>query len=77
MVKSLIEWRLHVVMAEKRVTPSDLAERTGFNRVSISRLKNSLTMPRLNEETLDKLCTALGCQPGDLIRYIPDSESTK
>jgi len=67
----VIEWRLNVLMAERRISGSELAERMGMNRVSVSRLKNSLTMPRLNEATLDKLCQALDCQPGDLLRYKP------
>lgn len=68
----MIEWRLHVVMAERRMSPSELAERMGVNRVSVSRLKNSEKMPRLHEETLNKLCNILQCQPGDLIRFTPD-----
>ena len=72
---SVIEWRLHIVMAERRMTPTELAEKMGLNRVSVSRLKNSHTMPRLNEETLDKLCSALECQPGDLLRYKPAAEA--
>jgi putative transcriptional regulator len=70
--KLMIEWRLHVVMAERRMTPSELSEKMGVNRVSVSRLKNSEKMPRLHEETLNKLCNILECQPGDLIRFTPD-----
>lgn len=58
-----------MIMAERRIGPSDLAEKTGLNRVSVSRLKNSRTLPRLTEETLDKLCIALSCEPGDLIKF--------
>lgn len=33
--------RLHIVMAERRMSPSDLAEKMGVNRVFVSRLKNA------------------------------------
>ena len=72
MSKLMIEWRLHVVMAERRISPSDLAEKMGLNRVSVSRLKNARSLPRLSEETLNGLCNVLNCQPGDLIRFQPD-----
>ena len=72
MSKLIIEWRLHVVMAERRISPSDLAERMGLNRVSVSRLKNARSLPRLSEETLNGLCNVLNCQPGDLMRFQPD-----
>ena len=69
---TMIEWRLHIVMAERRISPSDLAEKMGVNRVSVSRLKNARSLPRLSEETLNGLCSALNCQPGDLMRFQPD-----
>lgn len=69
----MIEWRLHVVMAERRMSPSDLAEKMGVNRVSVSRLKNARSLPRLSEETLNGLCSALNCQPGDLMTFQPNS----
>ncbi len=71
MSNAMIEWRLHVVMAERRMNPSVLAEKMGVNRVSVSRLKNARRLPRLTEETLNGLCSALDCQPGDLMRFKP------
>lgn len=71
MNNAMIEWRLHIVMAERRINPSELAQMMGVNRVSVSRLKNAKRLPRLTEETLNGLCKALDCQPGDLMRFIP------
>lgn len=68
---AMIEWRLRVVMAERDITPSQLADKTGINRVSVSRLKNAKRLPRMTESTLDKLCSVLVCQPGDLMRWTP------
>ena len=47
-------------MARKRITNEQLAEQLEINRVSVSRLKNTDTMPRINGETLNKICLALG-----------------
>lgn len=65
----MIEWRLHIVMAEKRLGTNVLAEKVGMAPESLSRLRTSRTYPRLSADTLDKLCLALECQPSDLIRY--------
>ncbi len=51
----------------------ELAEATGMHPGTISKLKNNLS-DRLEMQTLLKLCKALDCQPGDLLRYIPDAE---
>lgn len=68
-----IKWRLAVLMADREFDHKDLAELTGLHPVTVSRLKNMRTMPRrLDSDTLTKLCKALDCQPGDLLRYLPD-----
>lgn len=68
-----IKWRLAVLMEDREVDYKDLAEATGLHPVTVSKLKNTRTMPRrLDSETLEKLCRALQCQPGDLLRYLPE-----
>ncbi|NER28651.1 MAG: helix-turn-helix transcriptional regulator [Symploca sp. SIO1C4] len=72
----MIEWRLRVVMAERCIGVQDLAELTGMNRVTISRLKNTTTMPpRLTAQTLNSLCKVLKCQPADLLTYVEENEA--
>lgn len=68
-----IKWRLAVLMADREVDYRELAERTGMHPGTVSKLKNNLPA-RLDMETLKALCKALNCQPGDLLRYIPDEE---
>jgi putative transcriptional regulator len=71
-----IKWRLNVLMAERRLKNKDLTEVTGMHPVTISKLKNSQEVPeRLERSTLEKLCTALKCQPGDLMSWEPDQEA--
>ncbi|NER99651.1 MAG: helix-turn-helix transcriptional regulator [Symploca sp. SIO1B1] len=70
----MIEWRLRVVMAERDIGVNELADLIGIHRVNVSRMKTAKTMPRLTEQTLDALCKALDCQPGDLLRYTSDEK---
>ncbi|MBW4542631.1 MAG: helix-turn-helix transcriptional regulator [Myxacorys chilensis ATA2-1-KO14] len=70
-----IRWRLAAVMADREIDYKQLAEMTGFNKVTVSRHKNLREMPdRLEKETLNAYCKALQCEPGELLRYQPDEE---
>lgn len=65
-----IKWRLNILMAERHMKNKDLIAATGMHPVTISKLKNCREMPeRLESATLEKLCAALNCQPGDLMRW--------
>ena len=73
-----IKWRLAVVLADREMTYLQLAERTGLHRVTVNKLKNRFVAPpRIDSDTLDKLCRALQCQPGDLMVWVPDGEEVK
>jgi putative transcriptional regulator len=67
-----IKWRLATVMADRELDYKQVADLAGLHPVTVNRLKNSYEMPpRLDRETLEKLCRVLECQPGDLLRYSP------
>jgi putative transcriptional regulator len=80
--QTLIRWRLNEVMARHDIRAKELAEEMEVSQSAISNLRKR-SMPRLSEETLDKLCRALNklsqekttITPGDLIEYIPDLET--
>lgn len=56
-------------MAERGIKSVQLSELTGLHKNTISKLRKEV--PRhLDTETLDRLCNALQCQPGDLIVYV-------
>ena len=57
------------MMAERKISNKELAFLIGRHPKSISRLKLHDRLPRIDEPTLDALCKALKCQPGDLIVY--------
>lgn len=61
-----------MVMAERDISNKELASLIGMHPRSVSRLKTRRRLTRIDEETLNALCKALNCQPGDLMVYEPD-----
>lgn len=66
-----LKWRLAAVMADKEIDNQALHEATGLHIGTISKLKNN-PPKRIDWDTLEALCRALKCEPGDLIRWIDD-----
>lgn len=71
-----IKWRLAAVMADRDIDNQKLHQLTGLHLGTISKLRNKKPA-RLDTQTLDLLCKALKCEPGDLLRYLPDEEVEK
>jgi putative transcriptional regulator len=63
--------RLDVVMAERKMRSRELAQRIGISEVNLSLLKTG-RVKGVRFETLEKICAALDCQPGDILSYEPD-----
>lgn len=61
------------MLAERKVSSKDLAERVGISPVNLSRIKTG-KVAAVRFSTLEALCQALDCQPGDLLEYIPDDQ---
>ena len=83
MTQTLIKWRLREVMARYRIKAIDLAKEIGVSPNSVSNLRNSESMPRLDGSSLNNLCNALNklainleeeITPFTLIDYTRDSE---
>jgi putative transcriptional regulator len=68
-----IKLNLDRVMLERRVTLSELAERIGITLANLSILKTNKARA-IRFSTLEALCRALECQPGDLIEFVPSNE---
>ena len=62
---------LDVMMAKRKMSAGELAERVGITPANLSILKNN-TAKAVRFTTLEALCRALNCQPGDLMEYRPD-----
>lgn len=80
-MQTLIRWRLKEIMARYDIRAGDLAKAMGVSHNSIANLRKAKTMPRLDGESLNKLCNALNflaqdltgeITPTDLISYTKD-----
>jgi len=60
--------RLDRVMADRKITLNELSERVGIANVNLSRIKTS-RISAIRFSTLDAICDALDCQPGDILEY--------
>lgn len=69
----MIVLRLDRMLAQRKVSSKDLAERIGISPVNLSRIKTG-KISTVRFSTLDAMCQALDCQPGDLLEYIPDDD---
>jgi len=67
----MINIRLDYVLLDRRMKLKDLAEATGLAVNNLSILKTNKARA-IRFSTLDSLCKALNCTPGDLIECIPD-----
>lgn len=59
-----------VMMARRKMSLTELAERVGITLANLSILKTGKAKA-VRFETLEALCHALDCQPGDLLEYAP------
>ncbi len=69
----MINIRLDYVLLDKRMKLKDLAQATGLAVNILSILKTNKARA-IRFSTLNSLCKALNCTPGDLIEYIPDMD---
>ncbi len=69
----MIVVNIDVMLAKRKMSVGELAERVGFTMANVSLLKNG-KIKALKLSTLDKLCEVLECQPSDLLEYIPTNE---
>lgn len=60
--------RLDVMMAKRKMSLNELAERVGLSTTNLSLLKNG-HVKGVRFGTLEAICEALDCQPGDLLEY--------
>ncbi len=63
-----ILFNIDVMLAKRKMSVTELAERVGITIANVSVLKNGKARA-LKISTLAKLCEALDCQPGDLLAY--------
>ena len=62
---------IDVMLAKRKMSVTELSEKLGITMANVSILKNGKAKA-VKVETLNKLCAALDCQPGDLFEDVPD-----
>ena len=57
-------------MADRKMSLNELAERVGIANVNLSKIKTG-KVSAMRFSTLEAICEALDCQPGDILEYSP------
>ena len=70
----MIIFNVDVMLAKRKMTVGELAEKVGFTMANVSLLKNG-KIKALKISTLDKLCKVLDCQPSDLLEFVDERDS--
>ncbi|MGJ7909127.1 helix-turn-helix domain-containing protein [Actinopolyspora sp. H202] len=66
---------IDVMLAKRKMSVGELADRVGITPANLAVLKNGRAKA-VRLATLEALCEALACQPGDLLRWEPDDDTT-
>ena len=67
----MIVFNIDVMLARRKMSVTELSNRVGITMANISILKNGKAKA-VRVETLNRICAALDCQPGDILEYRPD-----
>ena len=65
--------RLDRVMADRKISLKELSDRVGVSNVNLSKMKTG-RISAIRFSTLEAICEALSCQPGDILEYDPNAE---
>ena len=72
----MIVINIDVMLAKRKMSVTQLSEKVGISLVNMSVLKNGRSKG-IKFLTLDAICKALDCQPGDLLEYRPDTDESE
>ena len=67
----MIVINIDVMLAKRKMSVTELSDRVGITMANMSILKNGKAKA-IKIETLNKICKALDCQPGDILEYKDD-----
>ena len=62
---------IDVMLAKRKMSVTELTEKVGITMANLSILKNGKARA-IRFSTLEAICRALDCQPGDILEYLPD-----
>ncbi|WP_026489524.1 helix-turn-helix domain-containing protein [Butyrivibrio sp. XBB1001] len=66
---------LDVMMARRHMSLNDLSEKVGIANVNLSKIKNN-KVNAIRFSTLAGICESLECEPGDILKYDPNGDSS-
>lgn len=69
----MIIFNIDIMLAKRKMTLTELSEKVGITMANLSILKTGKARA-VRVDTLNRLCTALQCQPGDLLEFREDEE---
>ena len=64
---------IDVMLAKRKMSVTELSERVGITMANISVLKNGKAKA-VKISTLNSICKAVDCQPGDILEYVEDGD---
>ncbi len=67
---------IDVMLAKRKMSVTELSERVGITMANISILKNGKAKA-IKVNTLDGICRALDCQPGDILEYVNTDDTDR
>ncbi|MBU3570049.1 helix-turn-helix transcriptional regulator [Priestia aryabhattai] len=67
----MIRVNLDVMMAKRKISLNELADRVGITKSNLSILKTEKARA-IRFTTLEAICEVLDCQPGDILEYVPE-----
>lgn len=66
---------IDVMLAKRKMSVTELTEKVGITMANLSILKNGKARA-IRFSTLEAICSALDCQPGDIVAYVPETQQT-
>lgn len=71
----MIKSNLPVLLAERRLKVADLIRMTDISKSTMHKIYNDQTT-RIDFDTMDRICEALGVNVGDIFEYVPNPKNT-
>ncbi|NIY78972.1 helix-turn-helix transcriptional regulator [Celeribacter sp. HF31] len=68
-----IEITLDMMLVKRKLSSREVAQAIGLSETNLSLFKSG-KVKGVRFQSLDALCKVLDCQPGDILRYVPDDE---
>lgn len=70
----MIQVNIDLMLVKRKMSMTELSKRVGITQANLSILKNGKAKA-IRFSTLNEICKALDCQPGDLLEYVEDDEA--